>query len=260
MTMTTTVGVIGAGMLGAAIARLCVNAGHDVVIANSRGPETLSDVVADLGARARAGTYRDAIEAGELIVLAVPMSAYKDLPEQELRQKTVIDTLNYYPERDGQMAECETTDSTTGELLQRQLPTSHVVKTMSNVDFIHLVSLARPAGAPDRSALPIASDDPAAKARVSRFLDSIGYDSVDVGSLSESWRFEPGTPIYTWPYVGPPPESMSLQEARRSWYHKSPGVAVSAPMVAEHLAGAEKGRGIGLYDHLPFTAEALAEV
>ncbi|MDH6292852.1 NADPH-dependent F420 reductase [Rhodococcus opacus] len=258
--MAKTIGLVGVGMLGRSIARLCVNAGYDVVIANSRGPETLTDIVADLGGKARAGTFDEACEAGDLVVLSIPMSAYKNVPVDSLAGKIVIDTLNYYPERDGQMSEVETPDITTGELLQRELLKSRVVKTMNNMDFIHLLGLARPTGAADRSAMPIASDNADAKAAGVQFLDVIGYDAVDVGSLADSWRFEAGTPIYVWPYVDERPLGMSLEEARRSWYHKSPGVQVSTEKVKELLDAAEKGLGIGLYGHLPFTEEALTEL
>jgi predicted dinucleotide-binding enzyme len=258
--MSKTIGIIGVGMLGGAIARLSLNAGYDIVIANSRGPETLADMVADLGENARAGTYTEAAQSGDLVVLAVPMSAYKSLPVDALAGKIVIDTLNYYPERDGQMVEVETPDITTGELVQRELPDSRVVKSINNMDFLHLLRLARPSGAADRSAMPIASDDTDAKAQGIAYLDAIGYDAVDVGSLADSWRFEAGTPVYVWPYVGERPAGMSLQDARRTWYHTSPGVQVSAGKLKELLATSEKGPGIGMYDHLPYAAEALSEL
>jgi predicted dinucleotide-binding enzyme len=258
--MTETIAVLGVGMQGGAIARLCVNAGYNVVIANSRGPETLQEMVADLGGQARACTLDEAAEVGDLIVLSVPMSAYRSLPVAALAGKVVIDTLNYYPERDGQIAEIETPDITTGELVQRELPKSQVVKTLSNVDFIHLLERARPAGAVDRSALPIASDDDDAKARAIQFLNALGYDAVDVGTLADSWRFEAGTPIYVWPYVGEPPVGMVVEEARSTWYHKNPGTPVPVAKVKELLGSAERGLGIGMYGHLPYSADALSEV
>jgi len=196
----TTIGFIGSGMIGGTVARLSVAAGYDVVMSNSRGPETLRELVAELGPLATAATSGQAAEAGDLVVVAVPVKAIADVPAALLAGKPVLDTGNYYPQRDGQIEVLDNGALTSSGLLQRHLPGAHVVKVFNNIYFRHLASLARPAGAADRSALPIAGDDAAAKAAVTAYLDAIGYDTVDDGSLADSWRQEPGTPAYGAPY------------------------------------------------------------
>ena len=196
----TTVGIIGSGMIGGTVARLSVAAGYHVVLSNSRGPETLAELAAELGPLATAGSAEQAAEAGDLVVVSVPVKAFGEIPAKPLAGKPVMDTGNYYPQRDGHLAELDTGALTSSGLLQRYLPDAQVVKVFNNITFTHLGSLARPHGAEDRSALPIAGDSAAAKAAVTAFLDSIGYDAVDAGSLADSWRQEPGTPAYGAPY------------------------------------------------------------
>ncbi|MGA8847855.1 MAG: NADPH-dependent F420 reductase [Nocardioides sp.] len=198
----TTIGLIGSGNIGSTLARLAVDAGYDVVLSNSRGPETLEDLVAELGERARAGTAVEAAEAGDLVIVTVPLKAYQEVPILPLAGKTVIDTNNYYPERDGHIAALDSEQTTTSELLQSHLPASCVVKAFNNIYFKHLSSLARPAGAPDRSALAVAGDDAQAKRTASEFLDRIGYDAHDVGPLAEGWRFQRDTAAYAAVYSG----------------------------------------------------------
>jgi 8-hydroxy-5-deazaflavin:NADPH oxidoreductase len=195
-----TVGFIGSGRIGGTVARLSVAAAHRVVLSNSRGPETLKDLVDELGPLARAGTGEQAAAAGEIVVVAIPLRAYPSVPAEPLAGKIVIDADNYYPQRDGHIAELDVGSMTSSELLQRHLAASRVVKAFNNIYYRHLLSLARPAGAADRSFLPIAGDDPDAKLSVAGFLDSIGYGTVDVGSLADSWRQQPGTPVYGAPY------------------------------------------------------------
>ena len=203
----TTVGIIGSGMIGGTVARLSVAAGHHVVVSNSRGPETLAELVAELGPLATAATSEQASEAGDLVLVSIPVKAFGDVPVKPLAGKPVLDTGNYYPQRDGHIEELDTGALTSSGLLQRYLPEAHVVKVFNNILFKHLQNLARPHGAQDRSALPIAGDDPAAKQAVTAFLDAIGYDAVDTGPLAESWRQEPGTPVYGSPY-GPYTDEM----------------------------------------------------
>jgi predicted dinucleotide-binding enzyme len=196
----TTIGFIGSGMIGGTVARLSVAAGHNVVLSNSRGPETLKDLADELGPLARAATGEQAAEAGDIVVVTIPLKAYASVPAKPLAGKVVIDTMNYYPQRDGQIADLDTGSATSSELLQRHLPDSAVVKAFNNMVFRHLQSLARPGGGADRTFLPIAGDDPQAKAAVTAFLDSIGFGAVDAGPLADSWRQEPGTPAYGSPY------------------------------------------------------------
>jgi predicted dinucleotide-binding enzyme len=137
------------------------------------------------------------------VVVTIPLSAYRQVPVEPLRGKVVIDTNNYYPQRDGHIAELDDGSTTSSELLQAHLPGSHVVKAFNNIYFGHLGSLKRPAGHAERSALAIAGDDVEAKRTVAGFLDSIGYDAHDAGALSEGWRYQPDTPAYGQPYVAP---------------------------------------------------------
>ena len=193
-------GFIGSGRIGGTVARLSVAAGHRVVLSNSRGPETLKGLADELGPLARAGTVEQAAAAGEIVVVAIPLHAYRSVPAEPLASKIVIDADNYYPQRDGHIAELDSGSVTSSELLQQHLAASHVVKAFNNIYYRHLLSLARPAGVADRSFLPIAGDDPGAKQAVTAFLDSIGYGAVDAGSLADSWRQQPGTPVYGAPY------------------------------------------------------------
>jgi 8-hydroxy-5-deazaflavin:NADPH oxidoreductase len=196
----TTVGFIGSGRIGGTVARLSVAAGLRVVLSNSRTPETLKDLVDELGPLARAATGEQAAAAGEIVVVAIPLRAYRSVPAQPLAGRAVIDADNYYPQRDGNLAELDGGSVTSSELLQRHLAASHVVKAFNNIYYRHLQSLACPAGAADRTFLPIAGDDPGAKQAVIAFLDSVGYGAVDAGSLADSWRQQPGTPVYGAPY------------------------------------------------------------
>ena len=199
----TTIGFIGSGNIGSTVARLAVEAGYDVVLSNSRGPETLTELVDRLGPKARAATAAEAAEAGDLVVVTVPLKAYRDVPVEPLRGKVVIDTDNYYPDRDGHIAELDDESTTTSELLQAHLPESSVVKAFNNIYVSHLATLARPAGDPERTVLPIAGDDEAAKQTVAALLDAIGYDAYDAGALAEGWRFQRDTAAYVQPYGGP---------------------------------------------------------
>jgi len=196
----TTVGFIGSGMIGGTVARLSVAAGHRVILSNSRGPDTLKDLVDELGPLASAATGEQAAAAGDLVVVSIPVKAYPSVPAKPLAGRPVLDTGNYYPQRDGHIGALDAGALTSSGLLQRDLPDAHVVKVFNNIYYRHLASLARPSGAADRSALPIAGDDAAAKAAVTEYLDSIGYDAVDGGPLSTTWRQEPGTPAYGRPY------------------------------------------------------------
>jgi hypothetical protein len=198
----TTIGIIGAGHIGTALATTFLDAGHDVVLSNSRGPETLSDVVAGLAARdtargsIRAATAEEAAAAGDLAVVTIPLKAYRDVPVAPLAGKVVIDTNNYYPQRDGAIAALDEHRTTSAELLQQHLPESVVVKAFNHIQAAQIVDRRSPAGTASRRALAIAGDDDAAKARVAGLIDEIGFDVVDLGPLADSWRIEPGTPGY----------------------------------------------------------------
>ena len=176
---------------------------------------------------------------------AIPLSAYRQLSPVELAGKIVIDTMNYYPQRDGRIAELDTSELTSSSLVQQHLAGSRVVKAFNNIDFRRLLTLTLPNGAPDRSALPIAGDDAAAKAEVTELLDFLGYDATDIGTLADSWRSEPGTPVYCLPYFpGQTPDGVSQYEAFR-WFFETPGVPVSASRVKDLTHGTVRGAAGG---------------
>ena len=192
----TTIGLIGAGHIGSEVARLAVRNGYKVVISNSRDPKTLSGLVAELGPNARAATALEAAQAGDIVVVTVPLKNYRDIPVEPLIGKTVIDTTNYYPERDGHILELDNESTTTSELLQAHLPTSKVVKAFNHIYAAELTTHGQPAGSKNRRALVIAGDHPDAKATVTRLLDQFGFDTVDAGPLREGWRIQRDTPGY----------------------------------------------------------------
>jgi predicted dinucleotide-binding enzyme len=192
----TRIGFIGSGHIGSTLARLAIRSGHHVVLSNSRGPQTLAQLVADLGPHATAELPLQVAEAGEIIVVAIPLRAYQHVPVNALGGKVVIDTNNYYWQRDGHIAELDAGTATSSGLLQQFLPTSHVVKAFNHIRYDELASEGTPPGAPDRRALAVFGDDAGAKSTVSALIDSIGYDVVDGGPLAESWRIEPGHPAY----------------------------------------------------------------
>ena len=197
----TTWGFIGSGEIGSTVARLAAAAGDEVVLSNSRGPETLADLVAELGPRARAADAAAAAAAGDVVVVAIPFGAYRQVPVTELAGKVVLDTMNYYPQRDGSISALDDAATTTSELLQAHLPAARVVKVFNNIRYTHIAALARPVGSPDRSAMSIAGDDREAKATVTALLDHIGWDAYDLGPLSEGWRIQRDTPAYGIPYA-----------------------------------------------------------
>ena len=178
-----TVGFIGSGKFGSTIARLAIAAEHRVLLSNSRGPETLADKVAELGPRASAATSGEVARDSDIVVVTVPVKAFGHLPAALLAGKTVVDPWDYYPERDGQIPELDSKSLTSSELLLRYIPGRHG-REGNNIFFTHLLSLARPKGAADRTYLPIAGDSAPAKAAVAEFIDSIGYGVVDAGPLA----------------------------------------------------------------------------
>jgi predicted dinucleotide-binding enzyme len=191
----TTIGLLGAGNIGSQLARLSVANGYDVVISNSRGPETLRDLIEELGPRARAATATAAAAAGDLVVVTIPLNQIDTLPVAALAGKLVIDTNNYYPGRDGNIAALDNESTTTAELLQDRLPTSTVVKAFNHIYAADLTTDGQPAGSENRRALVVAGDDTAA-ATVTALLDEFGFDAVNLGPLAEGWRIQRDTPGY----------------------------------------------------------------
>lgn len=195
-TSLTTIGFIGAGHIGSQLARLAVAHGYRVVLSNSRGPETLSDLVDELGPQASAATSTQAAEQGDLVVVTIPLKNYQAVPAAPLAGKTVIDTNNYYWERDGHIAPLDDAATSVSELLQAHLPGAKVVKGVNNIRAADLTTDGAPTGTPDRRALIIAGDDADAKALVSTLFDEFGFDTFDAGPLAEGWRYERDTPAY----------------------------------------------------------------
>ncbi|MFJ4835046.1 NADPH-dependent F420 reductase [Streptomyces sp. NPDC088747] len=192
-----TIGIIGAGEVGGQIARAALAIGYDVVLANSRGPETLADLVAELGPSARAAHAADAARAGDFAVVAVPLKVVNDMPVAELAGKIVLDTNNYMIWRDGHIDVIDSGEKTVHELRQEQLPTSRVVQAFTHIQAPRITTAGRPPGDPGRLALPVSSDHPEAVELVARLYDRFGFDTVDNSPLSESWRSAPGQPAWT---------------------------------------------------------------
>lgn len=239
--MTTSIlGIIGTGSVGAGVARRAVDAGIEVVLSNSRGPRTLADLVTELGHGARAATPPETARAADLVIAAVPLSVHERLPRAELVGKTVIDPMNYVPMPEWNVPELDSNELTSSELVQRHLPEARVVKALHNIGPKQLLDLFRPTGAADRTTLPLSGDDPAAKKEVADLLDLLGFDTVDLGSLTESWRSEPNTPLYAIPYVGQPPSGLTVPELV-AWVQAAPGVPVPATRVKELAAAAVRG-------------------
>jgi predicted dinucleotide-binding enzyme len=191
----TRVGIIGAGHIGSTLARGLADQGYEVVISNSRGPESLEALAADLGPNATAGTTADAA-TGDFVIVTVPLKAYQTVPVEPLAGKFVLDTNNYYWERDGHIAALDDKLATTTGLLQEHLPSSKVAKAFNHIGSSQILTDGSPAGTPGRRALATASDHPDAVAFVTALYDAFGFDTVDIGSVGESWRVERDQPAY----------------------------------------------------------------
>jgi predicted dinucleotide-binding enzyme len=191
------IGIIGAGQIGGTLTRRLTALGHQVSVANSRGPETLSDLAKET--RARAVSPREAARLGEVVIVTIPEGRIPQLPKDLFtgvpESVVVVDTGNYYPrQRDGRIAEIEA-GLPESRWVERQLGRP-VVKAFNNIYARHLLERGRPKGATDRIALPVAGDDSAAKAVVMQLVEQLGFDAVDAGGLDDSWRQQPGTPVY----------------------------------------------------------------
>lgn len=191
------IGIIGAGQIGGTLTRRLRKLGHEVFVANSRGPQSLAHLAKETGAKAVA--VKEAAQAGDIVIVTIPESNIPGLPKDlfaGIPQKVVvIDTGNYYPrQRDGRIAEIES-GVAESRWVERQLGRP-VIKAFNNIYAQHLMEFGRPEGAANRIALPVAGDDPGAKAVVMKLVNELGFDAVDAGPLDESWRQQPGTPVY----------------------------------------------------------------
>lgn len=191
------IGIVGSGNIGATAARLFADAGHDVAVSNSRGPQSLSSLVQEIGPRARAATVEEAADFGEVVLVAMPFFAYEALPADRLAGKIVVDAMNYYPARDG---EIDSSGLSSTELVARHLPDSRLVKAFNTMNYGKLRAEGRPsAPVEERLVLFVAGDDEEAKSVVSKIIEEIGFAPVDTGPLGESRKQEPGSPIYNVP-------------------------------------------------------------
>ena len=192
-----TIGIIGAGQIGGALTRRFRELGYAVSVANSRGPATLADLARETGARAV--TLEEAAGGNDVVIVTIPERSIADLPANLLEHVpddvVVIDTGNYYPQqRDGEIAAIESGMTESGWVAERL--GRPVVKAFNNIMAQHLLDNGKPAGTAGRIALPISGDDVVAKARVTHLIDQLGFDAVDNGALDQSWRQQPGTPVY----------------------------------------------------------------
>jgi predicted dinucleotide-binding enzyme len=191
------IGIIGTGHIGATLARKLLQAGHEVGVANSRGPESLGELMGELGARACPMTVDEAASFGVLTIVAIPFGAYGEVPSKPLDGRIVVDTMNYYPQRDGVYPDLDSGRVTSSELLQQHLLGARVVKAFNTIYWEVLRDAGRPKGAPGRIAVPLAGDDPEAKRVVMDLIEQIGFDPVDAGDLAAGRRLQPGSPVYT---------------------------------------------------------------
>ncbi|WP_417564310.1 NADPH-dependent F420 reductase [Microbacterium sp.] len=192
----TTVGIIGAGHIGSTLAEGLVARGYDVVIANSRGPETLADLVTRLGDKARAATAAEAADAADWAIVTVPLKALGDVPTEGFDGKIVLDTCNYYWERDGHIPALDENTTTTSQLVAEHLHGAKVAKAFNHITSTDILVDGRPAGTENRRALATAADDADAAAFVTALYDEFGYDTVNIGPLADSWRVERDRPAY----------------------------------------------------------------
>jgi predicted dinucleotide-binding enzyme len=191
------IGIIGTGKIGSPAARLFVRAGHEVAIANSRGPESLAALADELGGRARAATVDEAAEFGEIVLVAIHFGAYRDLPAAALAGKVVVDAMNYYSARDGRIAALVDETTTSSELLAEHLRDARLVKAFNTMQWESLRDRGDPEGAGERLVIFLAGDDAEAKGRVSELIDAIGFAPVDSGGLSAGGRRQQaGSPVY----------------------------------------------------------------
>jgi 8-hydroxy-5-deazaflavin:NADPH oxidoreductase len=195
------IGIIGAGNIGGTLTRRFRAVGHDVAVANSRGPESLRDLAAETGAQAV--TVREAARGRDVVIVTIPEKKIPDLPKDLFDgvpdNVVIVDTGNYYPrQRDGRIEGIENGMTESG-WVSSQLGRP-VVKAFNNIYAQHLLENGKPKGTPGRIALPVAGDDPKAKAVVMQLIDEIGFDPVDAGTMAESWRQQPGSPVYTNDY------------------------------------------------------------
>jgi 8-hydroxy-5-deazaflavin:NADPH oxidoreductase len=192
----TTIGIIGSGHVGSNLARAAIAHGYDVVLSNSRGPDSLAALTGQLGPKARAATPGEAAAAADFAIVAIPVTTIEQIPVEPLAGKVVIATTNYFPQRDGHIAAIDNGTTTVPGILQAHLPASKVVRAFSMLDAADMSGDGHPRGDPKRRALALAGDDPAAKQLVAALYDEFGFDALDLGGLDEAWRVDAGQPAF----------------------------------------------------------------
>lgn len=191
------IGIVGAGMIGGSLAALFGARGHEVLLSNSRGPQTLRDQVASLPPGVQASTVEQAARGGDVVVVAIPLHRFPELPADAFAGKIVVDTGNYYPGRDGVLPQLESGQTTSSEMVAAHLAGARLVKAFNTIYFQTLQADGRPdAPEEERLAIPVAGDDAAAKQVVAELIREIGFAPVDTGSLADGRRQEPDTPVY----------------------------------------------------------------
>ncbi len=248
------VSIIGPGGIGGVVATLAARRGHEVILTDSRGTATLADQVRTLGPNATAASLTEAVQAADIVVLAMPLTALSRLPAKDFDGRIIIDMMNYYPMRESQIAVLDDGEMTSAEMVQRELPGARVIKALNNQDAPHLLL-----NAGTGSALPVAGDDAEAKESVAAFLRDLGYETIDAGMLSDSWRMEPGAPIYVWPYAPALPDGMDpLSDDAKVFYVTTAGTPVTRQAARELLAQAKRPARIGGFpEDLPPTWVAV---
>lgn len=188
----TTIGIIGAGNVGQSIAKAAVAHGYDVVLSNTQGPDSLTDVVKKLGPHASAATPEEAAARADLAVVAVPITTIAQVPVEPLEGKVVISTINYFPDRLGHITQIDNGTTTAPGLLQAHLPKSKVVRAFSMINAADMSDDGHPEGDPKRRALALSGDDPDARKIVADLYNQFGFDALDLGGLDQSWRVDAG--------------------------------------------------------------------
>jgi 8-hydroxy-5-deazaflavin:NADPH oxidoreductase len=195
----TTIGFIGSGHVGSNLAQAAIAHGYEVVLSNIKGPDSLAGLVSELGPHANAATAAEAAAAGDFAIVAIPVTTIDQIPVEPLAGKVVIATINYFPQRDGPIAEIDDGTTTVPGLLQAHLPASRVVRAFNMINAGEMSGDGHPEGDPKRRALALAGDDPAAKQLVASLYNEFGFDALDIGGLGESWRLDPGQPAFVVP-------------------------------------------------------------
>lgn len=252
--MTETIGIIGSGQIGTGLAQLAIKAGYNVVIANSRGPETLKDSISNLGSKASASSTKDLVsnDAIKIIVLSIPLKNVPTLFKSlEFKNKIFVDTSNYYPLREGHLEELDSRSITTSEYVTQFLgPSNTLVKAFHNIDSIHF-PLAATQDPSYQTTLPISGDDKSAKEAVTVFINKLGFQVLDIGVSKESWKIEPGTPIYGLPYIPKSPAGLDHEATKRYFLttNAKPLTKVEAQKLVDQVKN--EGKVGGDLDDLP---------